>query len=198
MPKMWRIIQQQKFTLGSIMRARSEEKYCFMSVGNGMKKILFFENSLLLHKAIKLILENEKIYSIEVIAQEKKFENEFNKKNIDLYILNFEIFYPLMKKFNLNNKKIIFIYEDSDAIKSMEKSNNLHFIKKPFISSEFKNLVDRILQVDDVNENNSIHIDIKSTELENYMKELINQWIREQAPKYAKDIIREEINKLIS
>ena len=51
-----------------------------------MKNILFLENSLALHKAIKLILANEKFYNVNIVSTQKNFDLEVNKEKFDLLI----------------------------------------------------------------------------------------------------------------
>lgn len=163
-----------------------------------MKNILFFENSLSLHKAIKLILGNEKIYFIKIIDNFKDYEYEISKQNFDLVIANYKLFFAHFAKKNRTEKNILFLYENDDSIKELENISSYYFIEKPFTSHDFKLLVDNILQVKEEKIKDPIHIDITSSEMENYMKNIIDKWVKEQAPKYAKDIIREEIIKLIS
>lgn len=163
-----------------------------------MKNILFFENSLSLHKAIKLILGNEKIYFIKIIDNFKEYEYEISKQNFDLLIANYKLFFAHFAKKNRIEKNILFLYESDDSIKELENISSYYFIEKPFTSHAFKQLVDNILQVKEEKIKDPIHIDITSSEMENYMKNIIDKWVKEQAPKYAKEIIREEIIKLIS
>ncbi len=163
-----------------------------------MKNILFFENSLSLHKAIKLILGNEKIYFIKIIDNFKEYEYEISKQNFDLVIANYKLFFAHFAKKNRIEKNILFLYESDDSIKELENISSYYFIEKPFTSHAFKQLVDNILQVKEEKIKDPIHIDITSSEMENYMKNIIDKWVKEQAPKYAKEIIREEIIKLIS
>ncbi len=198
MPKMWRVIQQQKFTLGSIMRARRVEKIINKKSEETMKNILFFENSLSLHKAIKLILGNEKIYSVEIVENIRQFETEISKKKFDLLIANYKLIFSYLDKKTRTEQNILFLYENEDNIKDLDNIPNYYFIEKPFASNDFKVLVNNILQIREENMKEPIHIDITSSEMENYMKNIIDKWVKEQAPKYAKDIIREEIIKLIS
>lgn len=162
-----------------------------------MKNILFLENSLSLHKAIKLILANENLYKIFIVTNSKNFDLEVSKNIFDLLIVNSK-FYNALDKKKIENQRLLIIYESKQDIENIPKNNKYFFLQKPFASVEWKNLIDSILDIHEMKEKEAIHIDIKSTEIENYMKDLIDKWVKEQAPKYAKDVIREEILKLIS
>ena len=162
-----------------------------------MKNILFLENSLALHKAIKLILANEKFYNVNIVSTQKNFDLEVNKEKFDLLIINSK-FYNLLDKKKIDDQTVLLIYEDKQEIEHITKKSKYFFLQKPFASSEWKKIIDNILDIHEIKEKESIHIDVKSTEMENYMKDLIDKWVKEQAPKYAKDVIREELLKLIS
>ncbi|WGL59083.1 hypothetical protein QEJ31_11185 [Pigmentibacter sp. JX0631] len=162
-----------------------------------MKNILFLENSLALQKALKLILANEKIYNINVVSNPKNFDLIVSKEKFDLLIVNSK-FYNLLEKKKIENQTVLLIYENKQEIEHITKKNKYFFLQKPFASSEWKKVIDDILDIHEIKETEAIHIDIKSTEIENYMKEIIDKWVKEQAPKYAKDVIREELLKLIS
>jgi len=162
-----------------------------------MKKILFFESSLSLHKAIKLILSNVNLYEITIVENLIKFEKEKKSQIFDLIITNVNLVNINLFKKNMEYQNILIMFEKSDSIKDFEKENHFNFIEKPFLSIDFKKKVDFLLGVDDdsltvLDQQNSSEKLIQS-----FVKETLEQWLRDQAPQYAKEVIREEITKLI-
>ncbi|MBX9838214.1 hypothetical protein [Silvanigrella sp.] len=162
-----------------------------------MKKILFFESSLSLHKAIKLILSNVNLYEITIVDNLIKFEKEKKSQIFDLIITNVNLVNINLFKKNMEYQNVLIMFEKSDSIKDFEKGDHFNFIEKPFSSIDFKKKVDFILGVDD--DSLSVLEQQNSSEklIQSFVKETLEQWLREQAPQFAKDVIREEITKLI-
>lgn len=88
------------------------------------------------------------------------------------------------------------MHEKSDSIVEYQEEGFINFMEKPFTGLEFKNKVDFLLGVEESAkiENSYAHPDL----LHIYAKEAIEKWLKEQAPQYAKEVIREEIMKLIN
>lgn len=162
-----------------------------------MKKILFFENSLSLHKAIKLILSNLNIYDVKIVDTLAKFEKEKKSHIFDLIISNVNLINPDKYKKNMELQSVLFMYEVSDSLKEHKELINYHFIEKPFSSMEFKKKVDFILGIDEDLSDKSEQQKPADQIIQNFVKETMDKWLREQAPQYAKEVIREEIMKLI-
>ncbi|APJ03074.1 hypothetical protein [Silvanigrella aquatica] len=162
-----------------------------------MKKILFFENSPLLQKAIQLILSNNHIYEITIVDSLTKFEKENHIRVFDLIISHIDLIKMHTKNKNFDFQKFLLMYEKFDSIKEFKDMNFIHFIEKPFTSEELKKKIDFILGVHekDIKISNNKVTDDK---LNQHAKDAVEKWLREEAPKFAKEVIRDEILKLIS
>ena len=164
-----------------------------------MKKILFFENSPLLQKAIKLILFNSHFYEITIVENLAKFENAKKSQIFDLIISHIDLMKPPVNKNTYVFQNILLMHEKSESIKEFKDFNLLYFIEKPFTSQNFKEKVDFILGIEDINSNKiETESKISNKLIQGIAKETLENWLREEAPKYAKEVIREEIMKLIS
>ncbi len=163
-----------------------------------MKKILFFESSHLLQKAVKLILSNSSIYDITIADNLAKYDKENRSHIFDLIISHIDLIKLPIHKKNLDFQNVLLMYEKSDSIKEFRDLNFIHFIEKPFSTEEFKKKIDFILGVDDSIENKKEESKISEKIIHAFAKETIENWLREEAPKYAKEVIRDEILKLIS
>lgn len=163
-----------------------------------MKKILFFESSYLLQKAVKLILSNTNIYEITIVDNVSKFEKENRLHIFDLIISHIDLIKLPINKKNLDFQNVLLMYEESDSIKEFKNLNSIHFIEKPFSTEEFKKKIDFILGVDEIIINNIKDQKISDNTIHAFAKEAIEKWLREEAPQYAKEVIRDEILKLIS
>jgi DNA-binding response OmpR family regulator len=163
-----------------------------------MKKILFFESSHLLQKAIKLILSNTNIYDITIVESLSKYEKESRSHIFDLIISHIDLIKLPISKKHLDFQNVLLMYEKSDSIKEFKDFNLIHFIEKPFSIEEFKKKIDFILGVDNGSENKKDEPRISEQMIHDFAKETVEKWLREEAPKYAKDVIRDEILKLIS
>ena len=163
-----------------------------------MKKILFYETSHLLQKAIKLILSNTNLYEIIIVESLAKYEKENRSHIYDLIISHIDLIKIPTNKKNFDFQNILLMYEKSDSIKEFKDFNLIHFIEKPFTTEELKKKIDFILGVDDDFQVKIEEPKVSEQMIHSFAKETIEKWLREQAPQYAKDVIRDEILKLIS
>ncbi len=163
-----------------------------------MKKILFFESSHLLQKAIKLILSNTNIYDITIVDNLTKYDKENRAHIFDLIISHIDLIKLPIHKKNLDLQNVLLMYESSDSIKEFRDFNFIYFIEKPFSTEEFKKKIDFILGVDDNIESQKEESRVSEQMIHTFAKETLDKWLREEAPQYAKDVIKDEILKLIS
>ena len=90
------------------------------------------------------------------------------------------------------------MHEKSDSLDDFKGMKNINFIEKPFLSKDFKKIVDSILGIANNHEENIIMSFESEKVVQEITKETVEKWLKEQAPYYAKEVIREEILKLIS
>lgn len=163
-----------------------------------MKKILFFENSVLLHKVVKLVFSNASVYNFTIVENLADFEKLLISKDFDMIISHIDLF--ILTKFKNKNdiKNILLMHEKSDSLDDFKGMKKVNFIEKPFLSKDFKKMVDSILGIENSYEENIIMSFESEKVVQEITKETVEKWLKEQAPYYAKEVIREEILKLIS
>lgn len=163
-----------------------------------MKKILLFDNSFLLQKAIKLILSNENIYDIIIVDNLESFEKKYSPKKFDLIISHVDLINVTNNKKEFKSQKFLLMFETSDCNDKFKDSNSIYYIDKPFSCERFKNKVNSILGIDERNMSKIENTGFSEQMLFFQARETIEKWLRDEAPKFAKEVIRDEILKLIS
>ncbi|BBH52306.1 hypothetical protein [Fluviispira sanaruensis] len=165
-----------------------------------MKKILFFENSSSLQKALKILFSNSDVYLLHFAENREKFETCLKESIYDLIVSHIDQIFTdgkiNIKKKNWTHENILLMYENGDDISQLQKDGYVNFIEKPFSGVDFKNKVNFLLAIDDII--STKEFTASSKDVEGYIKEKVDKWLIEVAPQYAKEVIREEILKLIN
>lgn len=169
-----------------------------------MKKILFFESSHFLQKAVKLILSNTNKYNVTIVDHFEKFEKENRSHHYDLIISHIDLIKLPIPKKNLVPQNLLLLYEKLDSIDEFKNYDSIHFIEKPFTTESFTKKIDFILGFKEFEYahksalNPTENHKISEQFIHFVAQETVEKWLREKAPQFAKDVIRDEILKLIS
>ncbi|KAB8031762.1 hypothetical protein [Fluviispira multicolorata] len=165
-----------------------------------MKKILFFENSPALQRAFRILFSNIDVYDIHFVESREKFELCLKDDIFDLIVSHIDKLFTdekiNIKKKNWSHESILLMYENGDNISHIQADGYVNFIEKPFDGATFINKVNFILGIDDNIPTKEFLSPTK--EVEEFIKEKVEKWLIETAPQYAKEVIREEILKLIN